>query len=56
MSTSGNKVNTSIENINFQTIPEKDIVHPGHNEHLHHPFRMNKQGKHYREPVSLIKE
>jgi hypothetical protein len=56
MRTSGKKLTTSIENMNFQTIPEKDTDHPGHNEYFHHPFRTYKQGKHYREPVSLIKE
>jgi len=56
MRTSGNKMNISIENINFQTIPEKDTIHPGHNEYFHHPFTMNKQGKRCRETVSLIKE
>ena len=56
MRTSGKKVNTSIENINFQTTPEKDTIHPAHNEYFHHPFRMNKQGKQHREPASLIKE
>jgi hypothetical protein len=56
MRTSVNKVSNSIENIIFQNIPEKDTVHAGHNEYFHYPFRINKQGKHYREPVSLIKE
>jgi len=56
MSTSGNKMNTSIENSDFQAIPEKDTVHPGNNEYLHYPFRMNKQGKCCLQHASLIKE
>ena len=45
MRTSGKKENNSIENINFQNIPEKVNVQPGHNEYFHYPFRINKQGK-----------
>ena len=56
MRTSGNKMNISIENINFQTIHEKDTIHQGHNESFKHPFRVKKQGKCLRERVSLIKE
>ncbi|MBL7144934.1 MAG: hypothetical protein ISS76_11930 [Phycisphaerae bacterium] len=56
MRTSGNKMNINIENINFQTIPEKDTIHTGRNEYFNHPFRTNKQGKRSREPASLIKE
>jgi hypothetical protein len=56
MSTSEKKLNTSIENIDSQFIPEKDTLQPDHKEHFHYPFRMNKRGKCQRELVSLIKE
>jgi hypothetical protein len=49
-------VNTSIESIDFLTVPEKDTAHPSHSEYFQYPFRMNKQGKWQREPASLIKE
>jgi hypothetical protein len=56
MRTSGNKMINSIENINIKNITEKDTVHPGHKEHLNHPFSTKKRGKRCTEPASLIKE